>query len=131
MSRSAKPKPRKSRSKGRANIQDTGSSGDSLARRLLKWLLKLAVAALILAFPAITAYHWSEGASLEDAARLTTWDVRFAAKCYAAPETIPRFITKNSFEGVSPGVALSRRGETVGEYLDTMCNDLRFSSRIP
>lgn len=123
MSRSARP--RKSKSKGRAESQDMGSSGESRVRRLVKVLLKLSVAVLILSFPAVTAYHWSEGASLEDAARLTTWDARFAAKCYIDPRTIPRFITQNSFEGVSPGVVLSQRGETVGEYLSTMCNELR------
>ena len=97
----------------------------SLAKGLVALLAKLVVVGLILAFPAVTAYHWSDGASIEDAVKLTTWDIRFVAKCYDRPATIPHFIAQNSLGGAIPKVALLLNGMTVDEYLTRSCNGLK------
>ena len=101
----------------------------SFVRSLLVLSAKLVVAGLILSFPALTAYHWSEGASLGDAAKLTTWDIRFIAECYDKPATIPRFIAQNNLTGTFPRLVLLLNGGTVDEYLTRSCNELRNTPR--
>ena len=86
---------------------------------------KLVVVGLIISFPALTVYHWSEGASLEDAAKLTTWDARFIAECYDRPATIPRFIAQNNLSGTIPKLVFLLNGRTVDEYLARSCSELR------
>ena len=86
---------------------------------------KVVVVGLIISFPAVTVYHWSEGASLGEAAILTTWDLRYIAKCYDEPATIPRFIAQNNLTGTIPRLVFLLNGGTIDEYLTSSCNELR------
>ncbi len=81
-----------------------------------RWLLKVIIIAILISVGGLTAYHWSEGAGITDAFKLTTWDFRFATKCYEAPSTIPKFVQVNN---------VSLGGETVDNYLSRNCIELR------
>ena len=95
------------------------------AIRPLVPLFKLILIVLVISLLGLTIYHWSEGATLGDAAKLTTWDFRFVTKCYDAPRTIPKFIARNNFRGDSPSGALLVSGESVDSYLTKSCVELK------
>ena len=95
---------------------------------LLASLLKVIIIAILISVGGLTAYHWSEGADITDAFRLTTWDFRFATKCYGAPSTIPKFVQVNDFRSM---VYVTLGGETVDNYLSRNCIELRRRGRLP
>ena len=88
-----------------------------------RWLLKVIIIAILISVGGLTVYHWSEGADITDAFKLTTWDFRFATKCYEAPSTIPKFVQVNNAGSMALYVTLG--GETVDNYLRRNCIELR------
>ena len=89
---------------------------------LLASLLKVLIIAILISVGGLTVYHWSEGAAITDAFKLTTWDFRFAIKCYKTPSTIPTFVQVNNAGGMALNLALG--GETVDNYLSRNCKIL-------
>ena len=60
---------------------------------------------IVIIFAALSAYHWSNGASADDAVSMSVQDAKVAVECPHKPGTVVDFMQRNDLESIGVDVA--------------------------
>ncbi len=89
--------------------------GSKLPRLAIKWVLL----PLFLLFLGLSAYHWINVGSLNDAPRMALNDFKVAVRCPTKPKTVLQFVDRDALKALAIRVApLFGEEDWVGEVCD-------------